>query len=144
MKKSGPTIAFVIVCIGAIIAACGIGLGIRRIRFTGAEGQAKMVTKSKKPAEEPAKDKVAAKPSTTPEIPGESQDRPSPEEESRAAMSKRLAGEWREARPQLSEEDSAKLREEMHVLMDRAKEMTAEERKKAQAEIFEKYGLPSR
>jgi hypothetical protein len=65
MKKSEPTIPFVIVCIGALIAAYAIGLEIRKIRFKGAQIPAKVVTKSKKPAEGPAKDKVAAKPSTT-------------------------------------------------------------------------------
>ncbi|MHC4188956.1 MAG: hypothetical protein ACYSUB_04680 [Planctomycetota bacterium] len=82
MKKSEPTIPFVIVCIGALIAAYAIGLEIRKIRFKGAQIPAKVVTKSKKPAEGPAKDKVAAKPSTTLETPDQSQDTASAEEES--------------------------------------------------------------
>ncbi len=176
MKSSGSTKAFVIVCIGALITAYGIGLGIRKIRFAGVEAQAKVVTKSRKPAEGPAKYKVAAKPGTPPETPSQSTDNPSPEEkpglssertqpmreqftnvseeEKPEDMRERFSGRrQREGRPghsergswaQLSEEDKAKLREEIHELMDRAEEMTEEERNKAQAEIHEKYGLSSR
>jgi succinate dehydrogenase/fumarate reductase flavoprotein subunit len=146
MKKSEPTKAFVIVCIGALIAAYGIGLAIRKIRFAGAQAKAKVVTKSKKPAEEPAKDTVAAEPGTTPETPVQSQDTPSAEEEEERPepVRERFASRSQEGRLQISEEDMAKLREEMRELMDRRHEMTKEELRKAQAEIHEKYGLPPR
>ena len=81
MKSVVSTKAFVIVCIGALIAAYGIGLGIRKIRFAGAKIQAKVVTKSRKPAEKPLTYKVAAKPGITPETTAQSTDNPSPEEE---------------------------------------------------------------
>ncbi|MHC4484995.1 MAG: hypothetical protein ACYS4T_07260, partial [Planctomycetota bacterium] len=119
MKKSEPTIPFVIVCIGALIAAYAIGLEIRKIRFKGAQIPAKVVTKSKKPAEGPAKDKVAAKPSTTLETPDQSQDTASAEEESTLSdeTTQRTGAQFtiiskeerpdsmRESRPQLSERE---------------------------------------
>jgi hypothetical protein len=184
MKKSEPTIPFVIVCIGALIAAYAIGLEIRKIRFKGAQIPAKVVTKSKKPAEGPAKDKVAAKPSTTLETPDQSQDTASAEEESTLSdeTTQRTGAQFtiiskeerpdsmRESRPQLSEregrpqlserksitqlselseedlseEDKAKLKEELREFMDRAKDWTVEETRKARAEIYERYGLPTR
>jgi len=83
MKTSAPKIAFVVVWLGVLIAAYVIGLGIKKIRFSEAEAQVKVVAKSEKPAEELARDKVAAKPNTTPETPIEWEDSPSPEEEPR-------------------------------------------------------------
>jgi hypothetical protein len=45
---------------------------------------------------------------------------------------------------ELSEEDKAKLKEELREFMDRAKDWTVEETRKARAEIYERYGLPTR
>ena len=175
MKKSAPTIIFVIVCLGAIIAAFAVGLGIRKIRFAGVDTRAEVVAESKKPAEKPVRDEVAAKPSTTPQTPAQLEDTSSQEEEpgfsgermqgmkeQPANVSEEEPEPMRESRPQLSEregrpqlsqqeawaqlsqEDKDKLREEMRELMDRRDEMTNEEMKNAQAEIRERYGLPSR
>lgn len=178
MKRSTPTIAFAIVWLGVLIAAYVIGLGIKNIRFSGAEAQAKVFAKSEKPAveptgdaEEPSRDKVAAKPNTTPETLVVWEDSPSPEEEPGLsgermqgikvqftnsseeanvyeeerpeATPERSGGGWPPL-PQLSEEDMANFREEMQELRDRAGEMTEEERRNTQAEIAERYGFAAR
>lgn len=149
-----------------IIVAFAIGFGIREVRIAGAPAQPKVVAKSDKPAEEPAKEKVivAAEPGNTVETSAESQGTASAEEEPTLSsnttqgttaqftiISKEERPEpMREGRPQithfseLSEEDQAKLKEDMQEFMDRAGKMTLEERKKATAEIKERYGLPSR
>lgn len=164
MKTSAPKIAIAVVWLGVLIAAYVIGLGIREIRFAGAQAQAKVVIESKKPAEEPVKDIVAAEPGTIPEIPDESENVPSPEEEPRLsdermqgmraqltnvyeerpeAVPERSGGGWPES-PQLSEEDVANFKEEMQELRDRAGEITEEERRNIQAEIAERYGFAAR
>ena len=75
------------------------------------------------------------------------EERPEPMQEDSPQLSERegnpqLSG--REGRPRLSEEEHAKFRGEMRELMDRSYEMTREEWKKAQAELYERYGFGPR
>ena len=65
------------------------------------------------------------------------------EEERRAAFAKmreRFGGRQREAGPQLSEEDRAKLREDYEKLRENWPQMSDEEKQKVEAEFREKYG----
>jgi len=61
-----------------------------------------------------------------------------------AQMRERFAGRRRENMPQLSEEDRAKMREELEELRSKSEEMSDQEMEEARAKIFEKYGMPSR
>ena len=65
-------------------------------------------------------------------------------QEAIAQMRERFGSRRQEGRPQLSEEDRAKMREEMEKLMARSEEMSEEERREAMAQIREKYGLTPR
>ena len=52
MKQSGTTIVFVLVCVGVLVAAFVIGIGIRKARFGGAEnGSATVIAPEKSPSE---------------------------------------------------------------------------------------------
>lgn len=169
MKQSGTTIVFLIVCIGVLLAAYGIGIGIREIRFRGAKVELEVVAEAEKPANEPPRDQVEARPRPARGTAGEPEPRPFSEEgarpgadrmmgmrerfenmseeereKARAEMRERFAGRRREGGPQLSEEDRVKMREELEELRARSEEMSEEEREEARAKIFEKYGISPR
>jgi 23S rRNA pseudouridine2605 synthase len=169
MKQSGTTIIFLIVCIGVLLAAYGIGIGIREIRFRGAKVEPEAVAGAEKPANEPPKEQVGARSRPARGTAETPEPRPSSEEGARpgadrmmgmrerfenmseeerekaiAEMRERFGGRRREGGPQLSEEDRAKMREELEELRARSEEMSEEEREKARAQIFEKYGISPR
>jgi hypothetical protein len=81
MKQSGSTTVFVIVCIAVLLAAYGIGIGIRGIRFRAVEPETSAAAKSDKPADESEEKTVAANTAAAPESPGESEEEVSGEEE---------------------------------------------------------------
>ena len=167
MKQSGTTIVFVIVCIGVLLVAFGIGLCIREIRFSGAENKSASAAKPEKTTGELKDRREQAR-----QMPGiEGMDRGrnlSPEErtalvEQRAGMRERFenmtdeekeafrsqvrerfAGRRREMGPQLSEEDRAKMREEIDALRARWDQISEAEREEARNKISEKYGFTPR
>ena len=49
MKKSGFTMVFVIICIGVLVVAYGVGVCIREIRFRGARDETNVAAKTDKP-----------------------------------------------------------------------------------------------
>jgi hypothetical protein len=169
MKKSGTTIAFVIVCIGVLVAAFAVGLCIREIRFRGATNEPVTVSKSEKSAGELETRRAQAR-----QMPGiggmdrggelsteeraalveqragmrERFENMTDEEREafRAQMRDRFSGRRRDmgAQLQLSEEDRAKMREEIDSLREKWDQMSEEEREKARNQISEKYGFTPR
>ncbi|MBN2315322.1 MAG: hypothetical protein JXM79_15445 [Sedimentisphaerales bacterium] len=77
MKKSGITITFVIVCISVLVAAYGVGVCIREIRFFRAQAGTKTVAKSEK-SETPLESKDVAQKPSPPGEEQESEDHPAP------------------------------------------------------------------
>jgi hypothetical protein len=169
MKKSGITILFVIVCIVVLVAAYGIGLWIKGMRLGGAKNESVTAAKSEKPAGE-----LEGRQAQIRQMPGEDMNKPgtpSPEEraalvEQRDAMRQRfenMTDEEREAfraqmrerfggrrrgdmgpQLQLSDEERAKMREEISALRERWDQMSEEEREEARNQISEKYGFTPR
>ncbi|MFC1635903.1 hypothetical protein ACFL5Z_13775 [Planctomycetota bacterium] len=165
MKKSGFTFVFVIICIGVLVAAYGVGVCIREIRFRDAQEETEVSAKVDKPGTETKPEGTVQKP-TPPAGDQEPEDGPPPqrmggpggapgmptreqlenmsEEERQAAMAKmreRFGSRRREGGPELSEEDRAKFREEMEALREKWEGMSDEEKKKVEAEFTEKYGF---
>lgn len=168
MKKSGMTIVFVIVCIAVLLAAYGVGVCIREVRFRRAPVESEVAVELEKPSIEPQTGGVARDPMAA-RGPQGAEGRPSPErgagfegdrmaamkerfenmseeekKEAMAQMRERFGGRRREGGQQLSEEDRAKMREEMEKLGERSEEMSEEEMAEARAKIFEKYGITPR
>ncbi|MHC4324423.1 MAG: hypothetical protein ACYSUX_09130 [Planctomycetota bacterium] len=150
MKKSGTTIVFVLVCIGVLVAAFAIGLGIRKIRLGGAEtstspgvidAHARRTSESSELSEE---EKAAVEK----ERAGlrEKFDNFSEEEKEkfRAQVRERFSGKRGDSGPQLSDEDRAKMREEFEALRANWQDMTDAEREEARKKISEKYGFTPR
>jgi len=169
MKQSGTTIVFVIVCIGVLVAAFAIGLCIREIRFSGATNESATVSKPEKSAGELETRRAQAR--QMPSIGGMDSDGELSTEERtalverragmrerfenmtdeereafRAQMRERFGGRRRDMGPQLqlSEEDRAKMREEIDSLRKKWDQMSEEEREKARNQISEKYGFTPR
>ena len=62
MKKSGFTFLFIIVCVGVLVAAYGVGVCIREIRFRGGQEETDVTAKDDKPDTEAKPEGVAQKP----------------------------------------------------------------------------------
>jgi len=167
MKQSGTTIVFVLVCIGVLVAAYAVGLGVREIRFSGAKNESQTATVPDKSPSELERNRAQAR-----RMPGSGEmDRGgnlSPEERTglveqragmrdrfenmteeerekfRAQMRDRFGGRQRDMGPQLSEEDRTKMREEIDALRAGWEEMSEEEREAARNQISEKYGVTPR
>jgi hypothetical protein len=169
MKKSGITILFVLVCIVVLAAAYGIGLWIKGMRLSGAKNESVAAAKSEKPA-----GGLEGRQAQIRQMPGEDMNNPgmpSPEEraelvEQRDAMRQRfenMTDEEREAFRaqmrerfggrrrgdmgsglQLSDEERAKMREEISALRERWDQMSEEEKEQARNQISEKYGFTPR
>ena len=76
MKKSGMTIVFVIVCIGVLVAAYGVGVCIREIRFSRAQAGTEVTSETEKPeikssTPSVAKESDSSDPDREPEIPAD-------------------------------------------------------------------------
>ncbi|MHC4353581.1 MAG: hypothetical protein ACYS0H_12795 [Planctomycetota bacterium] len=56
MKQSGITRLFILVCIAVLFASYGVGLGVKQIRFAGAETEASPAADTGKPADKPESD----------------------------------------------------------------------------------------
>jgi uncharacterized membrane protein len=169
MKQSGTTIVFVLVCVGVLVAAYAIGVGIREIRFGGDGNESKTaIVPEKSPGE------LERNPAQARRMPGSGgMDRGgdlSPEErtglveqravmrerfenmteeereEFKAKMRDRFGGRRRDMGPQLqlSEEDRTKMREEIEKLRAGWEEMSEQEREEARKKISEKYGFTPR
>jgi hypothetical protein len=69
MKQSGMTIVFVIVCIGVLVAAYGVGVCFREIRFHRARIGSEVAVKTDKPGTGSQPEKVAQKPTPAPAKP---------------------------------------------------------------------------
>jgi len=168
MKKSGTTVVFVLVCIGVLVAAYGIGICIRNIRFGNTSITATAPEKSPiQPAGEqeqakqaPAGNEAARRNSELPpeQITEFGQQRTGmrqrfenmtdeEREAFRAQMRERFGGRRRgDAGPQLqlSDEERAKMREEIDALREKWDQMSEEEREEARNQISEKYGFSPR
>jgi uncharacterized membrane protein len=169
MKQSGTTIVFVLVCIGVLVAAYVVGLGIREIRFSAARAESVSVAKPEKITVELDGEDARTQAKQMPDV-GEMDgaDAPSPggragfleqrdgmkerfenmtdeeREQFRAQMRDRFGGRQRDMGPQLSEEDRTKMREEIDALRARWEEMSEQEREEARNQISEKYGVTPR
>lgn len=171
MKRSGTTVVFVLVCAIVLVAAYGVGVCVREYRFRRAGVEPQAAAEVKKPTAEPLTEGIAKALPPAPASEGP-QGMPSPgegpgpagdkmagmrqrfenmsEEERQQAMTQMRdrvggrQGRQREGMPQLSEEDRAKMREEMDALRARWDQMSEEERQEAQAQMREKYGFAPR
>lgn len=165
MKKTGFTIVFVIACIGILVAAYGIGVCIRKIRFRAAQAETAVTTMTDQPGTQTKPEGGVKKPTPSagdresegelprprmggpggiPGMPTREELENMSEEERRAAIAQmrdRFGGRRREGGPQLSEEDRAKMREEIEAIRERWEEMSDEEKEKVEAEFREKYGF---
>ena len=56
MKQSGTTRLFILVCIAALFASYGVGLGVRNIRFAGVDTQASAAVETEKRDNKPESD----------------------------------------------------------------------------------------
>jgi len=169
MKQSGTTIVFVIVCIGVLVAAFVIGLCIRDVRMRGVKNESVSAVKTEKSAGGPENKQAQAVQMTG--APAMGADRElSPEdraslaerragmrerfenmteeerEQFRARMRERFSGRRRDMGPQLqlSEEERAKMREEIDALRKNWDQMSEAEREEAKNQISEKYGFRPR
>lgn len=168
MKKSGTTVVFVLVCIGVLVAAFAIGICIRKIRLGNEPVTA---TAPEKSPGQLAREREQAR--RMPGSKGTRRNSElSPEQrtelvEQRAGMRERfenMTDEEREAfraqmrerfsggrqgggmapQLQLSDEDRAKMREEIDALRENWDQMSEEEREEARNKISEKYGFSPR
>ena len=161
MKKSGMTIVFVIVCIGVLVAAYGVGVCVRETQFRRARAETEVAAEGGKPGADRGVQKPIPAPGarapecTPPPAKGadsggepvaptrEQLENISDEErqEAMARMRERFGGRRREGGPQLSDEDRAKMRDEMEKVRERWDQMSDEEKQKVEADIHEKYGF---
>ena len=168
MKQSGTTIVFVLVCIGVLVAAFAIGIGVRKARFGGDGNESVTATIPVKSPSELERNREQAR-----RMPGTGETSRggdlSPEqrtalveqregmreryenmtdeekEKFRAQMRNRFGGRRRgDMGSQLSEEDRAKMMKEFEELRAKSEEMSEEERQEARNKISEKYGLTPR
>ena len=166
MKQSGKTILFVLVCIGVLVAAFGIGTWIKKIRFSEVKKESDTAAVAEKSPSELESGRASAR--QMPGSGGMDGGDLSPEQRTALAdqrsgmrerfenmtdeekekfktqMRDRFGGRRRDMGPQLSEEDRAKMREEIEALMARSDEMSDEEREQARNQINEKYGITPR
>jgi hypothetical protein len=167
MKKTGTTIIFVIVCIGVLVAAYGIGLCIKKIRLGETKNESVTAANPEKSAGEIENEQTQA--GQMPGVRGMDRERElsveertalveqraglrerfedmtdEEREEFRAQMRERFGGRRRDSGPQLSEEDRAKMREEISALRARWDQMTEAEREEARNQIGDKYGFTPR
>jgi hypothetical protein len=168
MKKSGTTVVFVLVCIGVLVAAFVIGICIRKIRF--GTGNKSIAAAPEKSPRELAREREQARRIPGTEGMGRSSEL-SPEQraelvEQRAEMRERfenMTDEEREAfraqmrerfsgrrrgdmgpQLQLSDEERAKMREDIDALREKWDQMSEAEREEARNQISEKYGFSPR
>lgn len=171
MKQSAITTSFIMVCIAVLLAAYGVGLGVRKIR--GVDTQVSAAAEAEKPSgkSESDDDEVAADTDTASEPSEEVAEEPQEEfadqperpegrrmmggdrmqnmsEEERQEFMARMRERGGRGRggggfSQLSEEDRAALGAEMQELRARAEagEIAEEDMRQASGEILEKYGI---
>jgi len=167
MKQSGTTIVFVLICIGVLVAAFAIGICIRNIRLGN---ESITTTAPEKSPIELAREREQARRMPGTEGTGRNREL-SPEQraalgEQRAEMRERfenMTDEEKEAfqaqmrerfsgrrrgdmgpQLQLSDEERAKMREEIDALREKWDQMSEEEREEARNQISEKYGFSPR
>lgn len=169
MKQSGTTIVFVIVCIIVLVAAYGIGLCIKEIRLSGVKNETVVAAKLEKPAGE-----VESRQAQARQMPGAGEEDTTREASSeertalveqragmrerfenmtdeereafRAQMRERFGGRRRDMGPQvqLSDEDRAKMMEEINAIREKWDQMSDAEKEEARNQISEKYGFTPR
>lgn len=146
MKRSGTTIIFVIVCAVVLVAAYGIGIGIRKIRFQGTKTESKAVVESEKSDTKPetgrietgqVSDSVAdrSEPNLAAEegeqVAEQSANMPEEEPEKSRARMRGFGGRrpGRDDRFQnLSEEERARIEEQRRQMREKWESMSEEER----------------
>jgi hypothetical protein len=152
--KQISTVTSVIVAVVVLLAALGVGLCIKEIRFKragvapgGDEVQSPMHGpggRDRKPASSP-EERAELKKQRSAMLERSENMSEEEKEKFRANMRERFSGRRREGGFQrLSEEDRAKMREEMEKLRANWDEMSEEERQEATAKIREKFGFMGR
>lgn len=147
MRRSGTTTTFVLICIAAILASYGIGLGIRQFRFRNADNQSKISedktekqnpTIPKAPQRGPMNPAGSNETGRFPNRPGGPQDRKmgrrrpfenmSEEDISQMRRGPSRRGPGGMGLENLSEEERAAMEERRRQRMERFENMTEEER----------------
>ena len=167
MKKSGTTVIFVLVCIGVLVAAFAIGICIRKIRLgnesittTAPEKSPNQLAREREQARRmPGAGQTSEAGELSPEQRGELVEQRAEvrqrfesmtdeeREAFRAKMRERFSGRRRgDMGPQiqLSDEDRAKMREEIEAIREKWDQMSEAEREEARNQISEKYGFSPR
>ncbi len=91
MKQSGKSSLFALVCIAVLLGAYGVGLGVRKVRFAGVEGEASVASDPEKSGDEPT-EVLAAATDADPEPSEEVQQEQSQDEEEPAFPRERPEG----------------------------------------------------
>ena len=167
MKQSGTTVVFVLVCIGVLVAAFAIGICIRKFRFgnesittTAPEKSPSQLAREREQARRmPGNEAMDRNSELSPEQRAELVEQRADlrqrfegmtdeeQEAFRAKMRERFNGRRRgDMGPQLqlSDEERAKMREEIDALREKWDQMSEAEREEARNQISEKYGFSPR
>ena len=126
MKKSGFTIIFVVICIGVLVAAYGVGVCIREIRFRSAPAETNVAAKTDTPGVETKPEETTGKPSP-PTGDGEQEERAAepPQEPEDGPPPSRMGGPG----------DAPRM-----FSREQFENMSEEERKAAMAKMRERFG----
>jgi len=124
MKQSGKSNLFALVCIAVLLCAYGVGLGVKKVRFAGVEGQVSAAAGPEKPADESDDEAVATSETAEPEPSEEVAEEPAEEV---AARPERPEGRRR----------GGMMGEGMR---ERFQNMSEEERQEAMAQMRERFG----
>lgn len=122
MKEPGISRQFILVCIAVLLGSYGVGLGIKKIRFAGAEAQTSTVSESGNPVDKSDDEKTAAE-GNAPAEPSEKAEQPAAE-----------PGEEAAARPEQFE--GRRMRG--GAMSERFQNMSEQERQAAIAEMRER------
>jgi len=131
MKQSGKSNLFALVCIAVLLGAYGVGLGVKKVRFAGVEGQVSAAAGPEKPADESDDEAVATSETAEPE----------PSEEVAEEPAEEVA-----ARPERPEGRRGMRGGGMmgEGMRERFQNMSEEERQEAMAQMRERFGGRSR
>ena len=127
MKQSGKSNLFALVCIAVLLAAYGVGLGVRKVRFAAVAEKAPAEAAPEKPGNESEDKAVASSETSEPEASEEVTEEPSEEPTDEFA-----------ARPQRPEGRRRGMGGE--GMRERFQNMTEEERQEAMAQMRERFG----
>ena len=114
MKPPGKSTLFPLVCIAVLLAAYGVGLGVRKMRFAGVEEQASGAAGTEKPADKPESDEDEVVADTDASLEPSEEVAEEPEEEfaarpQRPEGERMMSGQMRERFPTIPARERARM-----------------------------------